>query len=155
VERLLELCAFQPFLIQSLASAIFEECASARITSVTTELVTHSARALVMNNEHFYTIFRQQSLTARQRFLTCLIDSLGDTPAKATFDVIRDKLEADGVEVESVHLKGDLEDLQERELIAFTPDSPGGYYKIEVPLFSQWLRAKVDFQAERREAMEE
>jgi type I restriction enzyme M protein len=156
VERILELCAFQPFLIQSLASAIFEECASAMITSVTTELVNQSAQALVLNNEHFYTIFRQQSLTARQRFLACLIDSLGDTAAKATFDVIRDNLEAAGIQVESdVHLKGDLEDLRERELVAFIPDSPVGYYKIEVPLFSQWLRAKVDFQAERREAMQE
>jgi type I restriction enzyme M protein len=156
IERILELCGFQPFLIQSLASAIFEACASSNLSSVTTELVNQSAHALVLNNEHFYTVFRQQSLTARQRFLACLIDSLTDASTRVTFDVIRDQLEDHGIAVESdVQLKADLEDLQEREIIVFVPDTPVGYYRIEVPLFSQWLRAKVDFQAERREAIEE
>lgn len=156
IERILTLCSFQPFLVQSLASAIFETCASSSLSSVTTELVNQSAHALVLNNEHFYTIFRQQSLTARQRFLACLIDSLVDTSTRVTFDVIRDQLEAQGIAVQSdVQLKGDLEELQEQEIITFLADTPVGYYSIAVPLFSQWLRVKVDFQAERREAIEE
>jgi type I restriction enzyme M protein len=156
VDRVLDLCAYQPFLIQSLASSIFEDCASAKVTSVTAELVNESASSLVLNNEHFYTIFRQQSLTARERFLACLIDSLADAPTRVTFDVIRDQLEVQSIAVESdLRLKEDLEELQEREIIRFVPDTPIGYYRIEVPLFSHWLRAKVDFQAERREAIEE
>jgi type I restriction enzyme M protein len=156
IEKILELCSLQPFLIQSLSSAIFETCATCNLSSVTTELVNQSAHALVINNEHFYTIFRQQSLTARQRFLACLVDSLADTPTRVTFDVIRDQLEDQGIAVNSdVQLKGDLEELQEQEIITFVADTPVGYYSIGVPLFSQWLRAKVDFQAERREAIGE
>jgi type I restriction enzyme M protein len=156
IDRVLELCAFQPFLIQSLASAVFEACATSNLSSVTTDLVNQSAHALTLSSEHFYTVFRQQSLTARQRFLACLIDSLTNTSTRVTFDVIRDQLENQGVPALSdLQLKADLEDLQEREIIAFLADTPGGHYRIEVPLFSQWLRAKVDFQAERSEAIEE
>jgi type I restriction enzyme M protein len=156
IDRVLELCAFQPFLIQSLASAIFEACATSNLFAVTTELVNQSANALALNSEHFYTVFRQESLTARQRFISCLIDSLRDTSAHVTFDVIRDQLETQGIPVESdLQLKADLEDLQEREIIRFVADTPVGHYRVQVPLFSQWLRAKVDFQAERREAIEE
>jgi type I restriction enzyme M protein len=156
VDRLLELCAYQPFLVQSLASSIFESCAAANLTSITTEFVNKSAESLVLNNEHFQTIFRQQSLTARQRFLTCLIDHLTDAPARVTFDVISDQMEANSIPVESdSRLKEDLEELQEQEIVRFVPEAPGGHYRIEVPLFSRWLRAKVDFQAARREAIEE
>jgi type I restriction enzyme M protein len=156
INRVLEMCGFQPFLIQSLASVIFEACATSKLSSVTTELVNHSAQELVVHSEHFYTVFRQQSLTARQRFLACLIDFLADSSTRVTFDVVRDQLEYHGIPVQSdLQLKADLEDLQEREIIAFVADAPGGHYRIEVPLFSRWLRAKVDFQAERREAIEE
>lgn len=156
IERLLELCAHQPFLVQSLASNIFEVCASSNLTSVTTELVNKSADSMVANNEHFQTIYRQQALTARQRFLASLIDQLTDAPARVTFDLIRDQMEASGVPVGSDgKLKEDLEELQEQEIIRFVAESNIGHYRIEVPLFSRWLRTKIDFQAATREAIEE
>jgi hypothetical protein len=153
LDHLLDLCACQPFLLQSLASTVFEICAVARQTSVTVATVEEASLSLVLDNEHFYTIFKQEALTDRRRFLACLIDKLADGPDRVTFQLIRDQLEVNGLEYRSeVRLKEDLEELQELELLSESTDDS---FRIEVPLFSRWLRTRVNFEAQLSAALEE
>jgi type I restriction enzyme M protein len=153
IDHVLDLCACQPFLLQSLASTIFEICAVTRQASVTVATVEEACLSLVLDNEHFYTIFKQEALTERRRFLACLVDRLSDGPDRVTFQLIRDQLEDTGVEYRSeVRVKEDLEELQELELLSESTDDS---YRIEVPLFSRWLRTRVNFDAQLSAALEE
>ncbi len=153
VERAMALCACQPFLLQSLASAVFETCATTRQSSVTLAIVEAAAQTLVQDNEHFHTIYRQEALTPRRRFLTCLINRLTPGPDRVTFDLLLDQSETFGVEYPSeAALKEDLEELQELELVRF--DASSASYQIEIPLFSHWLD-RLDFQAELGKAKSE
>jgi type I restriction enzyme M protein len=146
VDSAIALCACQPLLLQSLASAVFDTCVKSRQTSVTLAIVEEAAQSLVQKIEHFPTIYRQEALTPRRRFLTCLINKLTPGPDRVTFDLLLDQSEAFGVEYPSEgELKEDLEELQELELIRF--DASSASYQIEIPLFSHWLD-RLDFQAE-------
>ena len=113
---------------------------------MTLAIVEEAAQNLVEKIEHFPTIYRQESLTPRRRFLTCLINKLKPGPDRVTFDLLLDQSEAFGVEYPSEgELKEDLEELQELELVRF--DASSASYQIEIPLFSRWL-GRLDFQAE-------
>src|SRR5207247_10875309 len=52
-DRIVELCARQPFLIQSLCSRVFDQAATSMERTITVESVNEAAAEMVRDNEHF------------------------------------------------------------------------------------------------------
>jgi type I restriction enzyme M protein len=141
LDSVLTLTAGQPYLLQYLASEVFQLCAESNQVSVTRAIVTEAAGRMVRDFEHFQSLFRDQIGTERRRFLLCLINRLAEGPDRVTSDFLRDELERNGIRYRSfATLKSDLEELRELEVIAIDD----GTYRLEVPLFSLWLQQNVD-----------
>src|SRR5262249_3025565 len=56
-DRVVELCAAQPFLIQSICNRIFERAAEWGDRTITVEAVDQAASETVLDNEHFQTLW--------------------------------------------------------------------------------------------------
>ena len=139
-DRVLELTARHPFLIQSLCHRIFEICAETGERSVSVRGVEEAAEVMVEDSEHFRTLWDRLT-TDRRRYLTCLVDQLADGPDRITSDLLAARLESDGVPiVDAASIGGDLEQLRELEVLVLE----AGEYKVAIPILSRWMRRNVD-----------
>ena len=153
-DRVVELCARQPFLIQSLCNRLFESAARSRRRTVTVDDVETGAGVMAEDNEHFRTLWGYAG-TERRRFVLALCADLGDrTPA--TLNLIERRLGSDGVHLRrGERLGDDLEFLREIELLALQGTRGGSAYRLAIPLMAAWVRRNVDFEDQRRRAVEE
>ena len=141
LEGVLFLTSCQPYLLQYLASEVFQLCAERGQRSVTTATVDEAAEQMVHDFEHFQSLFRDQLGTERRRYLLCLINRLAEGPDRVTSELLNVELEHKGIRYRSFSaLKSDLEELRELEAIAIDD----GAYRLEVPLLSLWLKQNVD-----------
>jgi type I restriction enzyme M protein len=150
-------CALQPFLIQGLCHCIFELCAASREQAVTVELATRAAARYAQDNEHFRELWDKAG-NNRRRYLLCLVDQLRDKPAPlpVTLELLRNALEKKGIAYRAVkRLIEDLAELVALEILGTEGDQRQRAYRIEIPIFSQWLRRNVDSEAHRLEAINE
>jgi type I restriction enzyme M protein len=157
-DRVVELCAAQPFLIQSICNRIFERAAESGDRTITAEAVEQAAGETVRDNEHFRTLW-DYAHTHRRRFLLALCERLAGEPDAVTLALLVTKLEEHGVRVSRDSAVGnDLDYLRELELVEFDKSYRGGTYRIAVPLLGLWIRASIDFDdavARAREEAEE
>lgn len=150
-DRLVELCACQPFLIQSLCSRVFDGAASGgdrtiRTTKlkkvITTDVVERAAEEMVRDNEHFQTLW-DYAKTERRRLLLMLCDRMAGGSDAVTLGLLEMSLQDQGVPVRGVkELADDLSELRELELLDFDDTDRGGAYRLSVPLMSKWFRQK-------------
>jgi type I restriction enzyme M protein len=157
-DLLVNLCARQPFLVQSLCNRVFERAAEARERTVTVAGVNEAATEMVSENEHFRTLW-DYAQTHRRRLLLALIERLADGPDPVTLVLLSAQLESEGVRVDRESQIGDdLEYLRELELIEFDKSYRGGTYRVAVPLLGMWIRTSIDYgdaaARAREEAME-
>ena len=149
-----ELCARQPFLIQSLCNRIFESAASSRRRTVTVDDVNAAAAAMTEDNEHFRTLWGYAG-TERRRFLLALCQNRGDHEP-ATLDLLEMGLTRHGVHLHrGERLGDDLELLRELEMLELRGTRGGSAYLLAVPLMAVWIERNVDFENQRRMAVEE
>ena len=154
-DRVLELTARHPFLIQSLCHRIFETCAESGENGVSVRVVEAAADEMVQDNEHFRTLWDRLH-TDRRRYLTCLVDRLSDGPDRITLNLLTAKLESDGVEFgDAASLGDDLEQLRELEVLALDASEIAATYRISIPLLSRWMRRNIDADTHRRRAIVE
>ena len=158
VNRIVSLCARQPFLLQSVAQEVFEQCAEQGLPTVTVETVDRAADRVIASFEQFDALFRDHLRTERRRFLTCLIHQLtrDEKKVRLTFDRVQAALEERHVEYRHASaLKADLEELRDLEVIGLEKEGDATHYRIEVPLFATWVERNVDcrshFEAARLE----
>jgi len=143
--RLVELCASQPFLVQSLANRVFEWAAESGERTITTGVVDENAAVMVQDNEHFQTLW-DSARTARRRLVLALCQRLTAGPDAVSLDLLLGRLAAYGVRVPRPSLLGDdVEHLRELEIIDLDKSYRGGTYRITVPLLGMWIAASVDF----------
>jgi type I restriction enzyme M protein len=157
-DRLVDLCAQQPFLVQSLCNRVFERAAEAKERTITLASVNEAATEMVRENEHFRTLWHYAQ-THRRRLLLALCERLADGPDPVNLELFSTRLEAVGVHVDlDSQIGDDLEYLRELELIELDKSYRGGTYRIAVPLFGMWIRTSIDFDdavaRAREEAME-
>ena len=153
-DRVAELCARHPFLIQSLANRIFENAALSNRRNITVTAVDAAAREMVQDNEHFRTLW-DYAETDRRRFLLVLCQRLEEGPDPITFSLLDTKLEEHGIVLaRSEPLGADLEFLRELELLELRSSARGSAYALAVPLMADWIRANIDFEDQRRKAQE-
>lgn len=155
-DRVLELTARHPYLIQLLCHRIFDDCAESGERSVSLRFVEAAADRMVQDLEHFRTVW-DLVRTGRRRYITCLVDRLSDGPDRVTLDLITAKLESDGVPFGSgAALGADLEQLRELEVVELVAsDDVVATYRIAIPLLSRWIRINIDANAYRLQAIAE
>ena len=157
-DRLVDLCARQPFLVQSLCNRVFEQAAETKERTITLAAVNKAAAEMVRKNEHFQTLW-DYAQTHRRRLLLALCERLTEGPDPVNLELFSTRLESVGVHVDrDSQIGDDLEYLRELELIEFDKSYRGGTYRIAVPLLGMWIRASIDFDdavaRAREEAME-
>ena len=146
-DRLAELCACHPFLVQSLCNRVFERAASGGDRTITVDAVEEAATEMVRDNEHFRTLWDYAG-TARRRLLLALCDHLAEGPDAVNLDLFSVKLQEHGVPLRRAsELDGDVAELRELELLDFDDSYRGGTYRLSVPLMARWLRMNEDFKA--------
>ena len=146
-DRLVELCACHPFLVQSLCNRVFERAVSGDDRTITVSTVEDAATEMVRDNEHFRTLWDYAG-TARRRLLLALCDHLAEGPDAVNLDLFGVKLQEHGVPLRrDSELDGDVEELRELELLDFDDSYRGGTYRLSVPLMARWLRMNEDFKA--------
>lgn len=137
-ERVIELTACQPFLLQALCYRIFEVCARTNERSVTVSVVDVAIQEMVTDSEHFRSLFDYIRME-RPRYLTCVINRLSEAGERVTFDLIAEELENNQIQYDTTALADDLKFLQELDVIDLEQHELGTAYKIKIPLFSLWL----------------
>ena len=157
-DRIVELCARHPFLIQSLCNRVFDHAAAGSGRTITLEIVERAATEMVKDNEHFRTLWDYAGST-RRRLLLTLCDQLADGPDPVNLDLLAMKLGERKVPYRQVSdLADDLAELRELELLDLGKGYRGRSYRLAVPLMAKWLRKHVDFDdlvvRGRREALE-
>lgn len=153
-DRVVEDCAQQPFLIQSLANRIFENAALANQPNITVSAVDAAGEQMVADNEHFRTLW-DYAATDRRRFLLALCERLDKEPDPITLTLLETKLEEYGIVLRPTERLGaDLDFLRELELLQLRFSARGSAYALAVPLMARWIRKNVDFEDQRRKAQE-
>ena len=144
-DRLVELCACHPFLIQSLCNRVFEQAASGGGLTITFDAVEKAAVEMVRDNEHFRTLWDYAG-SVRRRLVLALCDCLAEGPDAVNLDLLSVKLYEHGVPLRRAgDLADDITKLRELELLDFDDSYRDGTYRLSVPLMSSWLRTNVDF----------
>lgn len=144
-KRLVDLCARQPFLIQSLCNRVFERAAESGDRTVTVAGVEEASTEMVRDNEHFRTLWGYAQ-THRRRLLLALCERLAGEPDAVNLELLSTKLENLGVQVSrETELGDDLEYLRELELVELDMSYRGGTYRVAVPLLGKWIRTSIDF----------
>jgi type I restriction enzyme M protein len=149
VDRIIELTARQPYLIQCLCNRIFDFASQAKTRSVTLAIVEDAVAALVHNNEHFASLWdyaAQGSKTGGCRrqliLLQCALALKRGVPL--SFGPLREQLAQLGAEVEEAELDADLAYLRELDLVELTGDMGDGHYELAIPLMAPWIAQQHD-----------
>ena len=141
-DRLVELCARHPFLIQLLCSRVFDRAAAGGDRTITTDAVERSAGELVRDNEYFQTLWDDAG-TERRRLLLMFCDRMAGGADAVNLGLLEMNLQDRGVPVRDVkELADDLSELRELELLDFEDTERGGTYRLSVPLMAKWMRQK-------------
>ena len=157
-DKLVELCAGHPFLVQSLCNRVFEQSAATGSPTVTVDDVQRAAVEMVRDNEHFRTLW-DYTRSARRRLILALCDRLQAGPDAVNLDLFEVELHKLGVHARTARdLADDVTELRELELLDFDESYRRGTYRLAVPLMAEWLKMNVDFDdlvvRAREEAME-
>jgi type I restriction enzyme M protein len=154
-DRLVELCACHPFLVQSLCNRVFEDAVRNQYRTITVSIVESAAREMVQDNEHFRTLWDYAG-TERRRVLLALTERLDGGPDPVTLSLFEAKLEELAIPVpQGQRLGDDIEFLRELELLYLDSRTSVSVYRLGVPLLGQWIHRNVDFDDLRQKAIKE
>ena len=154
-DRLAELCACHPFLMQSLCNRVFEDAVRNRVRTITVSVVEAAAQEMVQDNEHFRTLWGYAG-TERRRVILALAERLASGPDPVTFSLLEAKTEELGIPIPPCERLGDdIEFLRELELLDLDSQATVTAYRIAVPLLGEWIHRNVDFDDLRQKAVKE
>ena len=154
-DRVVELGARHPFLIQSLCNRIFECAALSDERTVTVGAVNTAAQEMVKDNEHFRTLWGYAE-TERRRFVLALCQQLEGEPDPITLSLLETKFEECGIALpHGDRLGDDLDFLRELELLELQETARGSAYILSVPLMADWIRRNIDFEDQRQQTVRE
>ena len=144
-DRLVELCACHPFLVQSLCSRVFDRAVTGSGRTITRDIVEQAATDMVRDSEHLRTLW-DYARTERRRLMLALCEQFAGGPDAVNLRLLEVKLHENGVPIHrSQELADDLEELIELELLDLGDSSRGVTYRLPVPLMAMWIRKNVDF----------
>jgi type I restriction enzyme M protein len=145
-DRIVDLCACQPFLIQTMCNRIFEAADERGERTVTPEAVDRAARAMTGDYEHFETLWGY-ARTARRRLILALLCELTRSAQLRALDarVLEDELLRNGVAPPPEGIGEDMASLREMELCELETFNEYQRYRVAVPLLAEWVRRNKDF----------
>ncbi|MGA2260859.1 MAG: N-6 DNA methylase [Acidobacteriota bacterium] len=154
-DRVIELCARQPFLIQSLCNRIFENAAETGERTITLNAVSAAAGEMVRDNEHFRTLW-DYAETPRRRMILVLCQRLENGPDPVTVSLLETEIERLGIIVpRDERIGSDVEFLRELEMLDLDTTSGIPTYRLTIPLMGDWIRQNIDFEDLKRIAKHE
>jgi len=154
-DRIVNLCACQPFLIQSLCTRVFEQAKVQVERTVTPNLVESAAAAMVEDNEHFRTLWSYVG-TEYRRMILAICQRFAEDDDPTNLDFLETKFEEFGICVPQKRGLGeDLDFLRELELIEFDSIQGRETYALSIPLMEKWIQRHVDFEDLKRVAIRE
>lgn len=149
IERVIEVTARHPYLMQCLCNRVFDYAVQTKSRSITVSVVNDAAHALVRDNEHFASLWDYSALglqTGRHRrqliLLLCALSFKQGT--HIDFGTLHEQLAQAGVDVNDEALDADLSYLRELELIEFSGEIGDGEYRLAIPLMTDWIEQQQD-----------
>lgn len=149
VERVIEITARQPYLMQCLCNRVFDYAMQTKSRSITASIVSDAALALVKDNEHFASLWDYASYgpdTGRHRrqviLLLCALSFKQKTHIR--FGTLHEQLTQIGVDIGDEALVSDLDYLRELELIEYSGEIGDGEYQLAIPLMADWIEQQQD-----------
>jgi type I restriction enzyme M protein len=149
VERVINITARQPYLMQCLCNRIFGYAVQTKGRSITVDVVNEAARELVRDNEHFASLWDYAALGLaagqKRRQLILLLCALSlKQGTHIGFGTLREQLLQAGVAVVDEALDADLIYLRELELIDLFGEMGDGEYRLAIPLMADWIEQQHD-----------
>lgn len=149
IERVIEVTARHPYLMQCLCNRVFDYAVQTKSRSITASVVNDAAHSLVRDNEHFASLWDYAALgpaAGRHRrqliLLLCALSFKQGT--HIGFGTLHEQLLQAGVDVEDEPLDADLSYLRELELIEFSGEIGDGEYRLAIPLMADWIEQQQD-----------
>jgi len=149
IERVIEVTARHPYLMQCLCNRVFDFAVQTKSRSITASVVNDAAHGLVRDNEHFASLWDYTALgpeTGRHRrqliLLLCALSLKQGT--HIGFGTLHEQLAQVGVDVNDDALDADLSYLRELELIEFSGEIGDGEYRLAIPLMADWIEQQQD-----------
>lgn len=149
IERVIEVTARHPYLMQCLCNRVFDYAVQTKSRSITASVVNDAAHGLVRDNEHFASLWDYAALgpeTGRHRrqliLLLCALSLKQGT--HIGFGTLHEQLAQVGVDVNDDALDVDLSYLRELELIEFSGEIGDGEYRLAIPLMADWIEQQQD-----------
>lgn len=149
VERVIEITARHPYLLQCLCNRIFDYAVQTKNRSITVSVVNNAAHELVRDNEHFASLWDYAGLGPiggryRRQLILCLCALSFKQGAHVSFGTLGEQLAQGGVDVENEALDADLAYLRELELVEFIGELGDGEYRLAIPLMADWIEQQQD-----------
>lgn len=149
VERVIEVTARQPYLMQCLCNRVFDYAVQTKSRSITASVVYEAAHSLVRDNEHFASLWDYAALgpeTGRQRrqMILLLCAQSFKQGTHVGFGTLLEQLAQIGVDVDEEALDTDLAYLRELELIDYSGSIGDGEYRLAIPLMADWIEQQQD-----------
>jgi type I restriction enzyme M protein len=149
VERIVDLTARQPYLLQCLCNRVFDYAVQTKSRSITLGVVNEVANGLVRDNEHFASLWDYAGVgpkTGRRRrqliLLLCALSFKQGT--HLSFGALHEQLTQAGADVDDQALDTDLIYLRELELIDLAGELGDGRYRLAIPLMADWILKHQD-----------
>lgn len=152
--KIIELCANQPFIIQQLCNCIFDKASDNGQRSISESLVDAAAQHLSTESEHFRTLWDHHVGSERRRFVLALCENLMNGPDAITYSLLEKKLLEAGIYAKNLSqaLKNDIDHLKDLDLITMHGQ---GRYSLTIPLMASWIQQNIDFESQKRLAQNE
>jgi type I restriction enzyme M protein len=149
IERLIEVTARHPYLMQCLCNRVFDYAVQTKSRSITASVVNDAAHGLVRDNEHFASLWDYAALGPEagryRRQLILLLCALSfKQGTHIGFGTLHEQLAQVGVDVDDEPLDADLSYLRELELIEFSGEIGDGEYRLAIPLMADWIEQQQD-----------
>lgn len=146
-DRVVELAARQPFLLQCLCNSIHDLAAENHLKAVSVSHVDQAARDLVRENEHFRHLWDYVGTYVRR-----LILMMAHRDGGHSLGEILDLLEEEGVEIRADSLADAIDELVEAEVMEKVGTGTDVFYRLAIPLLGLWIDEHQDYSAVRAQA---
>jgi type I restriction enzyme M protein len=149
VERVIEVTARQPYLMQCLCNRVFHYAVQTKSRSITLGIVNDAAKALVRDNEHFASLWDYASVGPksgrhRRHLILLLCAQNFKKSTHISFGALHEQMAQTGVDVDDEALDADLAHLRELELVDFSGEIGDGQYHLAIPLMADWIEQQQD-----------
>lgn len=149
IERVIEVTARHPYLMQCLCNRVFDYAVQTKSRSITASVVNDAAHGLVRDNEHFASLWDYAALGPetgrhrRQLILLLCAQSLKQG-THIGFGTLHEQLAQVGVDIDDKALDVDVSYLRELELIELSGEIGDGEYRLAIPLMADWIEQQQD-----------